>query len=96
MFERKLVIPAIALILSGCVPGAGDIGKSELTVEQCRAYYTHSSRLFGGDVKQMYDDETFNLLVQGCVDGVVSKRHFDCAMAAKSREAIEQCGPVNK
>lgn len=86
---------ALALLAAGCSAG-GDGGMGgELTVEQCRAYYVHTYSLDGMDVAKMLGEEGLMQSAKVCSEGGVTKKHFDCAMAAKSVDALQPCGPPN-
>ena len=84
---------AVALMLTGCAPGGVEGG--ELTVEQCRSYYVHTYSLDGMDAAKMLGEEALMQSAKMCSEGAVTKKHFDCAMAAKSVEALQPCGPPN-
>ncbi len=84
---------ALALMLTGCAPGGVEGG--ELTVEQCRSYYVHTYQLDGMDVAKMLGEEGLMQSAKVCSEGGVTKTHFDCAMAAKSVDALQACGPPN-
>lgn len=86
---------ALALLAAGCSAG-GDGGTSgALTVEQCRSYYVHTYSLDGMDVAKMLGEEGLTQSAKVCADGAVTRKHFDCAMAAKSVDALQTCGPPN-
>jgi hypothetical protein len=81
-------------LLAGCTGTAGSDSR-DLTAQQCRDYYVHTYRLAGMDAAAMMGDQ-LDKDSQTCADtGMVTKRHFDCAMAATSVEALGACGVPN-
>lgn len=95
MKEIHMAGLALALLAAGC-SGGGDGGTGgELTVEQCRSYYVHTYQLDGMDVAKMLGEEGLMQSAKVCSEGGVTKKHFDCAMAATSVAALQPCGPPN-
>ena len=86
---------ALALLTAGCAAGGDSGSGGELTVEQCRSYYVHTYQLDGMDVAKMLGEEGLMQSAKMCSEGGVTKKHFDCAMAATSVDALQACGPPN-
>lgn len=85
----------LAVGVSGCsTPSAS--GDQKLTVEECRSYFEHTYRLDGMDIAKMMGEEGLQNDAKTCSEyGSVTRRHFDCAMAATSVDALQSCGTPN-
>jgi hypothetical protein len=91
----KFLFTSIALLLAGCSGTAGSDSR-DLTAQQCRSYYQHTYQLDGLDVAAVMGEEQLNKDAATCAEtGMVTKRHFDCAMAAGSVEQLRACGAPN-
>lgn len=86
---------AVAAGLSACsTPSASSDQK--LSVDECRRYFEHTYQLDGMDVAKMMGEEALMNDAKTCSEhGSVTRRHFDCAMAASSVEALPSCGAPN-
>ncbi len=83
-----------SLLLAGCSGTAGSDSR-DLTAQQCRDYYVHTYRLADMDAEAILGDQ-LDKDSQACADtGMVTQRHFDCAMAATSVDALQACGVPN-
>ena len=87
---------AIALlVLAGCGGTAGSDSR-ELTAQDCRTYYEYTYRLDGMDTAQVLGEAQLAKDSQTCADtGMVTRRHYDCAMAAASVADLPGCGAPN-
>jgi hypothetical protein len=91
----KLCVGLCVLALVGCGGTAGSDSRA-LTAQDCRAYYEYTYKLDGMDATQILGDEQLAKDSQTCADtGMVTKRHYDCAMAAKSVADLQACGAPN-
>ena len=91
----KLCMGLGLLALAGCGGTAGSDSRA-LTAQDCRAYYEHTYKLDGMDAAQILGEEQLAKDSQTCADtGMVTKRHYDCAMAAKSVADLPACGMPN-
>ena len=83
------------LVLTGCGGTAGSDSR-DLTAQDCRAYYEHTYQLDGMNAAQVLGEEQLAKDSQTCADtGMVTKRHYDCAMAATSVSELQGCGAPN-
>ena len=83
------------LALAGCGGTAGSDSR-ELTAQDCRTYYEYTYRLDGIDAAQVLGEAQLAKDSQTCADtGMVTKRHYDCAMAATSVSELQGCGAPN-
>jgi hypothetical protein len=83
------------LVLAGCGGTAGSASR-ELSAQDCRAYYEYTYRLDGMDAVQVLGEDQLAKDSQTCADtGMVTKRHYACAMAAKSVADLPACGAPN-
>lgn len=83
-----------AILLSGCSGDAGSDSR-DLTAQQCRDYYVHTYRLGGMDAEAILGDQ-LDKDSQTCADtGMVTQRHYDCAMAATDVDQLQACGTPN-
>lgn len=85
----------LVLGLAGCsTPSAS--GDQKLTVDECRSYFEYTYQLDGMDAAQMLGAENLEKDSKTCSEyGSVTRRHFTCAMAAKSVDALQACGAPN-
>ena len=85
----------LAIAAAGCsTPSAS--GDNALSVEECRGYFEHTYRVGGMDAAQMLGEENLAKDSRTCSEyGSVTRRHYDCAMAAESMEALQACGTPN-
>lgn len=84
-----------SLALAGCGGSAGSDSRA-LTAQDCRAYYEYTYRLGGMDAVQVLGQEQLAKDSQTCADtGMVTRRHYDCAMAASSAVELQGCGAPN-
>ena len=94
--RRMMGMAALAAVtLAGCT---GTVGSSsrDVSAQECRAYYEYTYRLAGNDARAILGEEQLARDSQTCADtGMVTRRHLDCAMAAKSVEALQDCGLPN-
>lgn len=83
------------LVLAGCGGTAGSDSRA-LSAQDCRAYYEYTYKLDGMDAARMLGEEQLAKDSQTCADtGMVTKRHYDCAMASKSLAELQDCGVPN-
>lgn len=83
------------LLLSACTGTAGSDSR-DVSAEECRAYYEYTYRLDGSDASAVLGEEQLAKDSATCAEtGMVTRRHFDCAMAAQSVEALQECGAPN-
>ena len=86
---------AFGLLLAGCGGTAGSDSR-DLSAADCRAYYEYTYKLDGMDAARMLGEEQLAKDSQTCADtGMVTKRHFDCAMKATSVADLQGCGAPN-
>lgn len=91
----RMCAAAAVLMLSACTGTAGSDSR-DVTAAECRAYYEYTYRLDGMDARQVLGEEQLAKDSATCADtGMVTRRHYDCAMAAKSVEALQACGTPN-
>ena len=85
----------LAIGATGCsTPSAS--GEDALTVQQCRDYFVHIYQVDGMDVVQLLGEENLAKDSRTCSEqGSVTRRHYDCAMAATSVDALQACGAPN-
>ena len=90
-------IAALAVVLaSGCTGGTAGSDSRDVTAQECRSYYEYTYRLDGMDAKSVLGEEQLAKDAATCAEtGMVTRRHFDCAMAAKSVAALQACGAPN-
>lgn len=88
---------ALAVLLAaGCSGGTAGSDSRDVTAQECRSYYEYTYRLDGMDAKAMLGEEQLAKDSATCAEtGMVTRRHFDCAMAAKSVDALQACGAPN-
>lgn len=92
---RMCAAAAAVLMVSACTGTAGSDSR-DVTAAECRAYYEYTYRLDGMDARQVLGEEQLAKDSTTCADtGMVTRRHYDCAMAAKSVEALQTCGAPN-
>jgi hypothetical protein len=95
MRMSRLWMVASCGLLAGCGGTAGSDSR-ELTAQDCRAYYEYTYKLDSMDAKAVLGEEQLAKDSQTCADtGMVTRRHFDCAMAAKSVSDLQACGAPN-
>lgn len=96
MHHALKLCPGLCLLaLAACTGTAGSDSRA-LTAQDCRAYYEHTYRLDGMSAVQILGEEQLAKDSQTCADtGMVTKRHYDCAMAAKSVADLPACGMPN-
>jgi hypothetical protein len=82
---------SLALLCAAC-SDSSVAASEQVTLEQCRSYYIHTYSLQGDDALKMLGEEVIR---QSCAPGMVTKRHYECAMAVNSVEALQSCGPPN-
>lgn len=91
----KACLGLCVVVLAGCGGTAGSDSR-DLTVQDCRAYYEHTYKLDGMSAVQILGEEQLAKDSQTCADtGMVTKRHYDCAMAATSVADLPACGMPN-
>jgi hypothetical protein len=91
----KIAAAAGVLLLTACTGTAGSDSRA-LSAQDCRAYYEYTYRLDGSDAKAVLGEEQLAKDSATCAEtGMVTKRHYDCAMAAQSVEALQACGAPN-
>ncbi|WP_363796715.1 hypothetical protein ABU614_15640 [Lysobacter firmicutimachus] len=90
---------AVVLLVAACsasctaVVGSGSTGVS---AAECRAYYVHTYRLDGMDAAAVLGEEQLSKDSGTCAQsGMVTRRHLDCAMAARSVDALHACRAPN-
>lgn len=82
-------------VLAGCGGTAGSDSR-ELSAADCRAYYEYTYKLDGMDAAGVLGEEQLAKDSQTCADtGMVTKRHYDCAMKAASVADLQGCGAPN-
>lgn len=94
---RSIVCTALALafVTAGCSSPAAS-GDQKLTQQECRRYFQHTWQLDGRDYAALAGEEVAASDAATCADaGSVTRRHFDCAMAAQSVDALQACGAPN-
>lgn len=95
MYAKSLAVLAL-LSCSACTGVAGGGDGDKLTVEECRRYYSHTYSLDNMDAAKMLGEEGLERDSKTCSEaGSVTRRHFDCAVAAKSLDALQACGAPN-
>ena len=95
MHVNRTLLATGLLWLVACTGTAGSDSR-EVTVAQCRAYYEHIYRLDGADLQAMMGEELLAKESAACAEtGTVTKRHYDCAMAARSVDDLQACGAPN-
>lgn len=95
MVVSRLFVIAAVTAAAGCGGTAGSDSR-ELTAQDCRAYYEYTYKLDNMDAKGVLGEEQLAKDSQTCADtGMVNRRHFDCAMAAKSVSDLQACGAPN-
>ena len=83
------------LVLAGCGGTAGSDAR-DLSAQDCRAYYEYTYKLGGMDAAKLLGEEQLAKDSQTCADtGMVTKRHYDCAMASTSLTELQACGTPN-
>ena len=83
------------LVLTGCGGTAGSDSR-DLTAQDCRAYYEHTYQLDGMNAAQVLGEEQLAKDSLTCAEtGMVTKRHYDCAMASTSVDELQACGAPN-
>lgn len=84
-----------ALAMAGCTGTAGSSSR-DVSAQECRAYYEYTYRLAGDDARAILGEEQLASDSRICADtGMVTRRHLECAMAAKSVDALQACGAPN-
>ena len=95
MHVNRTLFATGLLWLAACTGTAGSDSR-EVTAAQCRAYYEHIYRLDGADLQAMMGEELLARESAACAEtGTVTKRHYDCAMAARSVDDLQACGAPN-
>ena len=83
------------VVLAGCGGTAGSDSR-ELSAADCRAYYEYTYKLDGMDAAGVLGEEQLAKDSQTCADtGMVTKRHYECAMKATSVADLQGCGAPN-
>ena len=83
------------VVLAGCGGTAGSDSR-ELSAADCRAYYEYTYKLDGMDAAGVLGEEQLAKDSQACADtGMVTKRHYDCALKATSVADLQECGAPN-
>lgn len=85
----------LAIGVSGCSSPSAS-GDNALSAEECRAYYVHTYQLDGMDAVQILGEDVLSQDSRTCSEqGSVTRRHYDCAMAATSVDQLPACGTPN-
>ncbi len=93
---RKMFVAIALLSCASCTFVSGGGAGDRLTVEECRRYYKHTYSLDNMDAAKMLGEDGLERDSKTCSEaGSVTRRHFDCAVAAKSVDALQACGAPN-
>ena len=88
----RTIVLVVATVSTACTPIAGT-GSTVASAQDCRAYYVHTYRLDGMEAAAVLGEEQLSKDSATCASsGLVTRRHFDCAMAARSVDALRACG----
>ena len=91
----KTTTALAVLTLCACTGHAGSDSR-DVTAQECRAYYEYIYRLDGSDALAVMGEDQLAKDSAACAEtGMVTRRHYDCAMAADSVEALQACGAPN-
>lgn len=88
----RSIMLVVAMLATACSDLAGT-GSTVASAQDCRAYYVHTYRLDGMEAATVLGEEQLSKDSATCASsGLVTRRHFDCAMAARSVDALRACG----
>lgn len=96
MHAIRITAALAVLLASACSGGTAGSDSRDVTAQECRSYYEYTYRLDGMEAKAVLGEEQLAKDSATCAEtGMVTRRHYDCAMAAKSVAALQACGAPN-